>query len=86
MESNAERREHPTPEELHRFLSDTATREERRRVAVHLLRGCESCALILRGILRPEPPPEGAYDEVLVRFTDQLSTGSSIPGQCASLI
>ncbi len=73
VESNAERREHPTPEDFHRFLSDTATREERRRVAVHLLRGCESCAFVLRGTLRPESPPEGAYDEVLVRFTDQLA-------------
>lgn len=80
--SNAERREHPTPEELHRFLSDTATREERRRVTVHLLRGCESCALILRGILRPELPPEGAYDEVLTRFIRPPSTATGIPGHC----
>ena len=73
MEPNADRREHPTPEELHCFLSDTATRDERRRVTVHLLRGCESCALILRGALRPELPSEGAYDEVLLRFTHKLA-------------
>jgi len=73
LESNADRREHPTPEELGRFLSDTATREERRRVAVHLLRGCESCALVLRGILRPGMPSEGAYDEMLSRFTRHLA-------------
>jgi len=73
MESNGGRREHLTAEELHCFLSGTATREERRRVAIHLLRGCESCASILRGTLRPESPPEGAYDEALVRFTRQLA-------------
>ena len=71
MEPTAERQQHPTPEELRRFLAGTATQEERKRVAVHLLRGCQSCALILRGILRPEPSPEGAYDEVLLRFARQ---------------
>lgn len=72
MESNADRPDHPKPEELHRFLSDSATPEERKRVALHLLRGCESCALILRGILKPEIPLEGAYDEILLRFARQL--------------
>jgi len=74
MEANGgdRRKEHPTAEELSRFLSGTATREERRRVAVHMLRGCESCALILRILLEPEPPPEGAYDEILLKLTHQL--------------
>lgn len=72
MEPNADGREHPTPEELHRFLSDSATREERRRIATHLLRGCESCASILGRVLKPEAPAEGAYGEILARFMDQL--------------
>ncbi len=79
MEPSDDRQEHPTAEELSRFLSGIATREERRRVAAHMLRGCESCALILRVLLRPEPPPEDAYEEVLLKLAP-VGTGSRIPG------
>jgi hypothetical protein len=65
-------KEHPAGEELHRFLVGSVTPEERRRVAVHLLRGCELCALILRGLLRPPPPPAGAYEEILTKLARQL--------------
>jgi hypothetical protein len=72
VETNTDRQEHPTAEELSRFLSGTATREERRRVAVHMLRGCDTCALFIQELFRPEPPPEDAYEEVLLKFIRQL--------------
>jgi hypothetical protein len=28
--------------------------------------------MILRGLLRPAPPPEGSYDEVLLKLARQL--------------
>lgn len=63
---------HPAGEELQRFVAGAATPEECRRVVVHLLHGCEPCALLLRGLLRPAPPPEGAYEELLLKLARQL--------------
>lgn len=72
MDRKDDRREHPTAEELHRFQAGTATREERRRIAVHFLRGCESCASFIQELFRPEPPPDDAYEEVLLKFIRRL--------------
>lgn len=45
---------HPISEDcLQRFARGKATREERRKVLVHLLRGCSECSLILQSYSEP---------------------------------
>lgn len=78
VDPNSDIRAHPTAEELHRFEVGTATGEERRRVTVHLIRGCDSCALFFRGLFNPEPPPEDAYEEALGNFLRQLGDMSAL--------
>jgi len=35
--------EHPSPEDLHRFVEGSLTRDEARRVVAHFLDGCRTC-------------------------------------------
>ena len=59
--------EHPTPDELARFVAGTLSRPESMGLVRHLLRGCPECALALarRGGLRPVEVPENAYEGVV---------------------
>jgi tetratricopeptide (TPR) repeat protein len=59
--------EHPTPDDLARFVAGTLPRPDCRRLVGHLLRGCPACALALarEGGLHPAEVPEDAYDEVV---------------------
>lgn len=60
--------EHPiSRESLERFAAGTATREEGRAIAVHLLKGCGTCAATLRSLGRDRAPTD-AYDRALDRF------------------
>ena len=61
--------EHPITElELERFAAGSATREERRFIVAHLLRGCPPCAARLRALALPRTVVEGAYDKVFSRL------------------
>jgi tetratricopeptide (TPR) repeat protein len=59
--------EHPSPDDLARFVAGSLPRPESRRLVSHLLQGCPSCALALarQGGLAPAVVPENAYDEVV---------------------
>jgi hypothetical protein len=62
---------HPISESsLNRFAKGTATREEGKKIVVHLLRGCSLCCGKLQALmgpvdLSPEPPP--AFREGLMK-------------------
>jgi hypothetical protein len=60
--------EHPTNEVLKRFANVKASREERRAVAAHLLKGCPSCAEKIKAFLEPHPVAGDAYEAVLDRL------------------
>lgn len=64
--------EHPSDEILKRFATVKASREERRVVAAHLLKGCPSCAEKIKAFLEPHPVAAGAYDAVLDRLQGGL--------------
>ena len=59
---------HPISESsLNRFARGTATREEGKKIVIHLLRGCSLCCGKLQGLIRPvdlapEPPPTRPKD------------------------
>ena len=54
-------------ESLERFAAGAATREEGRDIAVHLLKGCGTCAAALRNLNRSRASMD-AYDRALDRF------------------
>lgn len=56
---------------LERFAAGTATREERRLIAIHLVKGCPTCAGTLRDLERRRVPLD-AYDRALARFEREL--------------
>lgn len=56
---------------LERFAAGTASREEGRVIAVHLLKGCATCAGILRSLDRDKAPLD-AYDQALDRFEREV--------------
>ena len=58
-------------ESLERFAAGSATREEGRTIAIHLLKGCATCAAILRSLERGRAPMD-AYDRALDRFEREL--------------
>lgn len=60
--------DHPSEQTLKRFASGTATREERRAVVAHLLKGCTGCAHTLKAMLEPQPISHRDYDGALDRF------------------
>ena len=64
--------EHLIPREsLERFAAGSATREEGRTIAIHLLKGCATCAATLRDLERGRAPMD-AYDRALDRFEREL--------------
>ncbi|HKV11631.1 MAG TPA: hypothetical protein VJ725_26030 [Thermoanaerobaculia bacterium] len=64
--------EHPSEETLKRFVAGTASREESRDVVAHLVKGCRSCAAILRSLMKPAATSPKTYGEVLDRFGERL--------------
>ncbi len=52
---------------LERFAAGAATCDEGRTIALHLLKGCLTCAATLRNLHRQRPPLD-AYDRSLDRF------------------
>ena len=54
-------------ESLERFAAGAATRDEGRTIALHLLKGCATCAATLRSLDRCKAPAD-AYDRALDRF------------------
>lgn len=56
---------------LERFAAGSATREEGRTIALHLLKGCATCAATLRDLERGRAPMD-AYDRALDRFEREL--------------
>ena len=64
--------EHPISQaSLERFAAGTATREEGRVIAIHLLKGCATCAGVLRNLDRDRAPLD-AYDQALDRFEREV--------------
>lgn len=58
-------------ESLERFAAGIHTREEGRAIALHLLKGCSTCAATLRRLDRTRAPMD-AYDLALDRFERDL--------------
>jgi len=78
---------HPPDDMLRRLVAGTASRDEGRQIALHLLHGCRTCGNRLREILSP-PIPEGAYDAALDRLeTARLrgAAGVSAPAEKAAI-
>lgn len=67
-----------TRESLERFAAGSATREEGRDIAVHLLKGCATCAATLRSLDRSRAPMD-AYDRALDRFERELRSEVAAP-------
>lgn len=63
---------------LERFASGSATREEGRTIALHLLKGCATCAATLRDLDRARAPLD-AYDRSLDRFERGLRAEVQAP-------
>ncbi len=63
---------------LERFAAGAATREEGRTIALHLLKGCATCAATLRTLNREKPSME-AYDLSLDRFDRGLRAEVQAP-------
>jgi len=71
--------EHPVSSDcLQRFAAGSATGEEGRTVALHLLKGCVTCAATLRHLNR-EKAPADAYDRSLDRFERGLRAEVQAP-------
>lgn len=59
--------EHPISESsLNRFARGTATREEGKKIVIHLLRGCSFCSGKLQSLIGPMAPPP-AYPGALMK-------------------
>lgn len=71
--------EHPVSSDcLRRFAAGAATREEGRIIALHLLKGCATCAGTLRNLERSRAPVD-AYDRPLDRFERGLRAEIQAP-------
>jgi hypothetical protein len=71
--------EHPVSRDcLERFAAGAATRDEGRTIALHLLRGCGTCAATLRNLHRISAPMD-AYDRSLDRFERGLRAEVQAP-------
>lgn len=71
--------EHPiSGDSLQRFAAGAATREEGRAIAIHLLKGCVTCAATLRSLQRSRAPVD-AYDRSLDRFERGLRAEVEAP-------
>ena len=69
--------EHPTRDDLLRFLQGTTSRQENRLIVRHLLATCPACTAALQQMWK-EPPNNpitpAVYDQALDRFQEQLRT------------
>ena len=65
--------EHPSEETLKRFAAGMASREESRAVVAHLVKGCRSCAAVLRSQMKPVETPQKTYGEILDQFGERLA-------------
>lgn len=65
-------------ESLERFAAGAATRDEGRTIALHLLKGCATCAAALRNLDRNRAPMD-AYDRSLDRFERGLRAEVEAP-------
>lgn len=63
---------------LLRFARGKATREERRRIVAHLLRGCPACSQVLQAYAEPVLQASG-LDSLLDRSTRSLLSGLDKP-------
>lgn len=78
--------EHPiSRESLERFAAGSATRDEGRAIAVHLLKGCGTCAATLRSLERNRAPMD-AYDRALDRFERDLRSEVAAPSGMLTVI
>lgn len=57
--------EHPSREQLQRFVDGFSTREENRQIVRHLLRECALCQEVIQAAWRPPIPPPDAFDNAL---------------------
>jgi hypothetical protein len=64
--------DHPSEETLKRFAAGTASREERRNVVAHLLKGCTLCATRLKSLIEPNAVSGASYDDALDRFDQRM--------------
>ena len=70
---------HPISEDcLQRFARGKATREERRKILVHLLRGCSECSLLLQAYAEPAVQ-RSDFEGVLDPSTRRLLSGLDGP-------
>jgi hypothetical protein len=58
---------------LERFAAGTASREEKRIIVAHLVKGCATCAAVLRELDCREQPVD-VYDKVLDRIERTRAT------------
>ena len=72
-------------ESLERFAAGIHTREEGRAIALHLLRGCATCAATLRNLERSRAPMD-AYDLALDRFERDLRGEVEAPSGMLTVI
>ena len=71
--------EHPVSRDsLERFATGSATRDEGRTIALHLLKGCGTCAATLRNLHRGSAAMD-AYDLSLDRFERGLRAEVQAP-------
>ena len=78
--------EHPiSRESLERFAGGSATRDEGRAIAIHLLKGCGTCAATLRSLGRNRAPMD-AYDRALDRFERDLRSEVAAPSGMLTVI
>lgn len=78
--------EHPiSRDSLERFAAGAATREESKRITLHLLKGCPSCAGMLRDLDRCRTPME-AYDRALDRFERALRADVEAPSGMLTVV
>jgi hypothetical protein len=61
---------------LERFAAGTAGRDEKRAIVAHLVKGCATCAAVLRELDRRDcrEQPVDDYDQVLDRFERARAT------------
>lgn len=70
---------------LERFAMGAATRDEGRTIALHLLKGCATCAATLRDLGRARAP-RGAYDRALDLFERGLRAEVAAPSGMLTVI
>lgn len=72
-------------ESLERFAAGAHTRDEGRAIALHLLKGCATCAAALRSLDRARAPMD-AYDRALDRFERDLRSEVAAPSGMLTVI